>query len=145
MPARVAWSPELPLKLPRKRPPPFSARRDDAEFRLQCAVVDMLRKLARPGWAYFHIPLGEYRTEATARRLKRAGVLPGLFDLMLIGPSGTHYWLELKTGRGVLSEGQLGFADLCRERGIPHAVAHGFNEAEAQLRNWHVLRPESTR
>ena len=34
----------------------------------------------------------------TAALLQRMGVRPGLFDFLLIGPDGRHYWLELKRG-----------------------------------------------
>jgi hypothetical protein len=117
--------------------------RADAEFRLQCAVADMLWKLQRPGWWWSAIPSGEYRTEATGKRLKRMGLKPGMFDIVLIGPDSTHYWLELKADKGVMSEDQLIFEEMLCGRGVSHAVVWGFGEAERQLREWGVLRPEA--
>lgn len=108
------------------------------------AVVDMLWKLARPGWYWTHLASGELRTEATGRLLKRLGLKPGLPDLMLINPEGRFLFLELKRGKGArLNPAQLEFAGMCQERCIPHAVARNFAEAEAQLRVWGCLRSEA--
>lgn len=118
-------------------------RRQQPEFRLQCAVADMLWKLALPGWWWSAIPSGEKRTIETGERLKRAGLKAGMFDYLLIGPDGTHVWLELKADKGVLSPAQLDFEGMLCRCGVKHAVVWGFGEAERQLRDWGVLRPEA--
>jgi hypothetical protein len=150
MSARIGWSDrQLRLfetgKIPRGyklggRPPP------PIERRTAIALADMLRKLARPDWFWTYVASGELRTGATGALLKRLGLKPGLGDYLFIGPAGEHHWLEVKRVKlGRLSSAQLEFAEMCRGRGIPHAVVHGFREAEAQLREWGVLKPEAWR
>lgn len=142
MPSRVAWTPQqLALfdadqKRRRKRAVPVPERAT------HIAVADMLAKLARPDWWWSTIPSGELRTKETGALLRRMGVRPGIPDLLFIAPDGSTRWLELKRGRaGRLSPAQLEFQALCVARGIPHAVARSFTEAEAQLRAWGCLRP----
>jgi hypothetical protein len=143
LPTRIAWTPaQLALfdadqKRRRKRNVPAPERST------HIAVADMLWKLARPGWYWTHIPSGELRTEATGRLLKRMGLKPGIPDFLFIAPNGTHHWLELKRGYAKLTEPQSDFRDMCIAQRIPHAVARSFAEAEAQLRDWGVLRPEA--
>jgi hypothetical protein len=142
MPTSVRWTPrQLQMfeqgKRPR-RPKPVLERRT------HIAIADMLWKLGKPEWWWSHIPSGELRSEATGALLKRMGLKPGMGDFLFIGPAGDHRWLELKRqGSGRLSDAQLEFAGMCRSRGVPHAVVHSFREAEAQLREWNVLRDEA--
>jgi hypothetical protein len=121
----------------RRRAPPAIERRT------HIALADLLRRLARAGWIWMHIPNGELRTKATGKLLKRMGVLAGTLDFLLIGPDGQHYWLELKRGRAEPSDKQLEFIAGLRERNVPHAVAHSFDEAVDYLKRWDVLRPFS--
>jgi hypothetical protein len=96
---------------------------------------------AKPGWLFLHPANGEYRNPTTAALLKRLGVLPGAFDLLLIGPDGVHHWLELKRAAGgKLSPRQQWFADELSARGVPYAVAAGFDQAVKVLQSWGVLR-----
>ena len=83
----------------------------------------------------------EGSSKATAALLQRMGVRPGLFDFLLIGPDGRHFWLELKRGRAPLSEAQERFRQELVERSVVHGVARSFDEAVACLREWDVLRP----
>jgi hypothetical protein len=150
MSARIGWSDrQLRLfetgKIPRgcklggRSPPPI-------ERRTAIALADTLRKLARPGWFWTYIASGELRPEGTGGLLQRLGLKRGLPDYLLISPAGVHYWLELKRVRlGMVSDDQLQFAGMCQARAIPHAICRGFKEAEAQLREWDVLRPDATR
>ena len=69
-------------------------------------------------------------------------MLPGAFDLLLIGPDGVHRWMEIKRAAGRrLSPAQQRFADELERRGVPHAVASGFDQAVEVLQSWGVLRP----
>jgi len=144
MPARVAWSPAQLALFEANKLPRTKRKRFASEMATHVAVADMLRKLAMPGWWWSTIPSGEMRTETTGALLKRLGLKRGIPDFLFIGPSGTHRWMELKRAGngGRLSPDQLEFQGMCIERGISHAVVRGFAEAEAQLREWHVLRPD---
>ena len=128
---------QLPLFRDRRRgrrpPPPL-------ERRTHIAVADLLRVAGKPGWVWTHVPNGEHRTAQTAALLKRMGVRPGVFDFLLIGPDGRHYWLELKRGKAPLSEAQERFRQDLVERTVVHGVARSFDDAVACLRDWGVLR-----
>jgi hypothetical protein len=147
MPARVAWSPEqlalFERKGPKGRRPARGKPKPALERATHIALADLLRAQARPDVFWTALEAGEYRTEKTGALLKRKGVKPGVPDFMFLSARGVAF-LELKRGRmGSLSAAQALFGSLMLEYGVPYAVAYSFNEAEAQLRNWHVLRPEA--
>ena len=79
---------------------------------------------------------GEHRSKATAALLQRMGVRPGLFDFLLIGPDGRHYWLELKRAKAPLSEAQERFRQDLVERTVTHGIARSFDGAVSSLREW---------
>ena len=68
------------------------------------------------------------------------GVRAGVSDFVLVGPTGTHHYLELKRGKAPLSEAQEQFLGELAVRDVTHAVARSFDEAVACLREWDVLR-----
>ena len=145
MPARVAWSPaQLALferKGPKGRRPARGKPKPALERATHIALADLLRAKARPDVFWTHIPAGEYRAWSTGKLLKRMGLKPGLPDFVFIDRQGRHFYLELKRGQlGEVSLGQELFGSLMLERGVPYAIAYGFAEAEAQLREWCVLR-----
>src|SRR5215468_1632460 len=72
------------------KPPPAK------EFDLHVLIADVLRRWASRKWRWTHLPMGEYRTPATAGRLKRMGVTSGWPDFMLFHISGRVCFLELK-------------------------------------------------
>jgi hypothetical protein len=112
-----------------------------SEFELHCAVADTLRRWAAPDWIFSHLPFGEYRTKATAARLKRMGVVAGWPDFILMPPTGLGHFLELKRARGgTLSDAQSGFAAWCAANGVPYAVVKSFDEALTQLKAWGAVR-----
>src|SRR5262245_59829860 len=63
-----------------------SARRRQPERVLQTALVEHLRLRARKDALYFAVPNGGSRDVREAANLKRAGVLPGVADLLLFRP-----------------------------------------------------------
>jgi hypothetical protein len=126
---------QLPLfPTRRKRPKPALERQ------IHIAVADLLRDYRKPGWIFFHPANGEYRTKETGALLQRLGVLPGVPDLILIGPTGQHYYLELKRGLAPMSLAQIRFRTELRSRNVPYGVARSFDEAVAFLEQWGVLK-----
>jgi hypothetical protein len=109
------------------------------ERRTQIALADTLRLACRAGWWWSHIGHGEARSEATGALLKRMGLKPGVFDMLLISPEGEHHWLELKRGLAPTTDGQDDFAAMCRARGIKYFVARSYEAAVRQLRIWGAL------
>jgi hypothetical protein len=126
------------LKHPRRqrgtRPPPALERRT------HIALVDTLRIGLADGWWFSHVPNGELRTERTGAVLKRMGAKPGVFDLMLISPTGLVYFMELKRGRAPLTLAQKVFLAEMDKRGVPCAVARSYDEALDRLSQWGAIR-----
>ena len=117
----------------RRMPPPI-------ERRVHIAIVDLLRDEASRVGGVSHIPSGEHRSPQTGALLLRMGLRPGMFDLLLISPTGVHHWLELKRDhRAPLSEGQKHFAEMLHQCGVPHRVARSYDQAVAALKEWGAL------
>jgi len=150
MTARVAWTPQQLALFERKGPKGRRAAKGSnspaPERSTHIAVADLLRVAARPDVFWTALEAGEYRTEKTGALLKRKGVKPGVADFMFLGKDGAFgghkiVFLELKRGGiGRLSPAQQLFGSLMLEYDIPYAVARSYDEAEAQLRAWGVLR-----
>ncbi len=137
--------PSLPLK-------PKRAKSDNAEFRLQCALVQHLRLRAYPGTYWTALANGEKRSAKTGARLKAMGLRAGNPDLLLIR-EGCCYGLELKAlrigargeplkGQGQSEAQQFAMLDW-RGAGGRYAVATGIVEALAQLERWELIRPDA--
>ena len=111
------------------------------ELRTHIAVADALRHGAAPGWLWSHFPAGGHREEKTGALMKRMGMQRGWSDFLLIAPSGTHHWLELKRDRrSKLTVEQQAFATALMARGVPWSLAHSYDEAIHTLRMWGALR-----
>lgn len=94
------------------------------EERLQRAVVQYLMLAVDPAQClWWHVPNGGHRYPATAARMKLMGVRPGVPDLAFILPGGRSGFIELKAGRGTLSDNQKIFR--------MHALTQGAFWAEA--------------
>lgn len=117
----------------RKRLPPALERRT------HIAVADRLRLRCTPGWWWSHIPSGEHRSIKTGGLLRRMGLQKGMLDFLLIDPHGVHHWLELKRGHQPLTDGQIEFTDMLRQKNVPFYVARSFEAAVGQLRTWGAI------
>jgi hypothetical protein len=102
---------------------------NNVETRLHAAAVRYLRTVC-PDCITLHIANGGKRSKETARLMKALGVLPGVFDLLLICPDGRHMWLEAKSDAGRLSPEQQWFKDELILRGIPYAVFRNLADIE---------------
>jgi hypothetical protein len=117
-----------------KLPPPL-------EYTTHVMVADDLRRFASRGWFWFHPASGELRDKATAAKLKRMGVVPGVSDFALFNNVGAPYFLELKRKGETLTDAQQAFADWCAKRPmVRHAVAYSYQEARRILIAWGALR-----
>jgi hypothetical protein len=111
------------------------------ERRTHIALADTLRRFAGNDWLWFHVPNGEHRSKETGALLLRMGVMPGVFDFLLISPTGVHHWLELKGGaKADMSIAQIRFRHELQIRGVPYGVARSFDQAVAFLQTWGVIR-----
>ena len=112
------------------------------EFPKQCVIADICRLWITPGWKWTALPFGEYRTAATAGRLKRMGVMPGWPDLMFVSPTGVHHYVELKRAGGVLNPAQKEMRDFFVSAGVPYLKSSRVDEVLATLQAWGALRKD---
>ena len=106
-----------------------------AEEHLQRAVVQLLAIYeARGLLAYCHVPSGGYRTPAEAGVFKSMGVRRGVPDLLLWTPFGRSFGIELKAGRGTLSDAQVLWRSTLESLGHRVYVCWSLDEVEAVLR-----------
>jgi hypothetical protein len=119
-----------------------SRRRQQPERALQTALVQHLNLRARNGVLYFAVPNGGSRDVREAVNLRRAGVLPGVSDLLLFRPGVCSHCgsarlegfaLELKAPGGRPSEAQLNFMARFAAVGGHTCVAEGIDEALRSL------------
>jgi len=71
------------------------------ESQIQRAIVTALRLR---GLTVFAIPNGGARRRVEAAIMRGEGVLPGVPDLCVPGPSGRTTWLEVKAPKGRVTE-----------------------------------------
>jgi hypothetical protein len=110
------------------------------EIDVQKAVLAHLDARAVHGVVWFHVPNGEYRPKATARRLAEMGVKAGVPDLVLVH-DGVPMFLELKRRRGGrASDAQNMMHAALTVAGARVETALGLDEAIAVLERWGVLR-----
>jgi len=81
----------------------------------------------------YHIPNGEYRTKATAGKLRAMGVKAGIPDIHLPIARGSYHglYIELKSlKRGAkTSDNQDGWIEALRDNGYCVGVCRGWREA----------------
>jgi hypothetical protein len=123
-------------------------RRQQPERALQTALVQHLSLRARNGVLYFAVPNGGSRDVREAVNLRRAGVLPGVSDLLLFRPGACPHCgsarlegfaLELKAPGGRPSEHQLDFVTRFADAGGHTCIAEGIDEALQTLKSWQLL------
>ena len=105
---------------------------EQKETRLHCAAVRYLR-VTCPDCIVFHVGNGGKRSKETARLMQALGVTAGVFDLILIGPDGRHFYLEAKSDKGRLSEAQKWSKKELILRGIPYAIFRSLDD----IKNYH--------
>ena len=117
-------------------------RRNQPEATLQRSVIQHLTWRARPGVFAFHVPNGGWRSRVESAILKAIGTVAGVPDIICIF-QGRVYALELKAGRGRLTDVQRLVHERLRKAGADVAVAHGIDQALTQLEVWNLLRRSS--
>lgn len=110
-----------------------------AESNLQCAIVAFLRRSLPPRYRVISVPNGRFAAEPkTIGRLKREGLTPGVFDLLILKNDGTFCALEVKADGGRLSPEQQEWGDWLAAGGASAAVVRSLAEAEAALLSFGV-------
>jgi hypothetical protein len=70
--------------------------------------------------------------------LKMMGKLPGVSDL-IFGWKGGIGCIELKSDKGVMSDGQKSFKKWCEYHDIPYVIAKSWEDVEKALKEWGIL------
>lgn len=107
---------------------------------LQAKFLDQITPLLLPDIRVYAIPNGGYRLRSEAIRLKAEGVRRGITDLVFIAPRGVTGWLETKQGKGILSDEQEGYMNMCLRNGHLWGTYRTLEEGITQLRAWGFLR-----
>jgi hypothetical protein len=115
----------------------FNRRQNAFEYQFQCAAVQYLRY---SGFLVFAVPNGGSRNVIEAARLKKAGVLAGAPDLVVISKRGQIDFIELKTNKGALSKNQNIFAKECWDRGANYYIMRNMNEVEEYINQKSALK-----
>jgi hypothetical protein len=109
----------------------------------QRAMIQHIAWRARPGVFAFHVPNGGWRSRVEGAILKAIGTVAGVPDIICIF-QGRVYTLELKAGRGRLTDVQRVVHERLRKAGANVAVAHGIDQALRVLESWGLLKGRSS-
>lgn len=109
-----------------------------SEDQIQTSVVNWARWVLPPSWRVFAIPNGGLRNKITAARMKRTGVMPGVFDICIIGPAPRCYWIEMKIPGGKLSGCQQDFRDFLVGAGWSWGVAYTLADVQSLFLLWQI-------
>lgn len=105
-----------------------------AESRVQEQIVAFLRRSLPSNYRVFAIPNGRFKADPkTIVRLKREGLTPGIFDLIIAKSDGWFCTLEIKADGGRLSPEQAEFGDWLSRGGASAAVVRSLEEAVSAL------------
>jgi hypothetical protein len=111
---------------------PLSKRRLHPEEDLQRQVVRFLQRSLTGNSLVFHVPNGGRRGFLEALRFKSMGVLAGMVDLGIV-TDGRLLGIELKAGRGQISDAQAWCHRRLRAAGAPVYVCRSLDEVIAVL------------
>lgn len=95
---------------------------------------------------HYSIPNGGFRRFKEAVRLKRTGVQSGVPDLCIPIASGIYHglYVELKRKKGgKVSDNQIYWLALLREKGYYAEIAKGYEEAKAIVLHYLSLAPKA--
>jgi hypothetical protein len=102
--------------------------------------------LTKQGIIFFAVPNGGKRSLAEGVKFKRTGVQAGVPDIVIPIPSGGFHglFIEMKRSKGgILSNSQIYWLSLLRDKGYYAEVARGFNEARDIITHYLSLHPKA--
>lgn len=110
-----------------------------AESNAQVAIVAFLRRSLPSTYRVISVPNGRFQAEPrTIARLKREGLTPGVWDILVLRNDGWFASLEIKADGGRLSLDQKEWGDWLSAGGASAAVVRSLAEAETVLRAFGV-------
>jgi len=121
--------------------------RKDEEHKIQCAIIEAVQYIPECRWLYA-IPNGGYRNIATAVRLKKEGVKPGVLDLFLPVPIVSKQlichglYIEVKTTKpgSRLTENQKEFIEHCDRYGYVWKIVRSAQECVVVINRYLELK-----
>lgn len=117
--------------------------RDNAKFwqesNAQVAIVSFLRRALPSGYRVVSIPNGRFKADPkTIVRLKREGLTPGVWDIMVLRNDGWFCSIEIKASDGKLSPEQAEWGDWLGAGGGSAAVVRSLEECIEALTEFGV-------
>ena len=109
---------------------------------LQIAIMNHYRARRVPGVFGFHVPNAGRRSMYVGKKLKEAGLTPGVHDLVFIR-MGKTFMLEVKDTNGRLSKAQENVHAAVKDAGAESAVADNLDEALITLECWGIIKRDS--
>lgn len=115
----------------------------NTEDRIQASIVSFVRTVA-PQLLVHSVPNGaflagtEEQRKRQMARLKWTGLLPGVFDLTVLGPGAFVAAIEVKAGRNGLTDEQQSMRERYIAMGIPHCVARSIDDIRPALAQWGI-------
>lgn len=110
-----------------------------AESNAQCAIVAFLRRSLPSTYRVISVPNGRFQAEPrTIARLKREGLTPGVWDILVLRNDGWFASLEIKADGGRLSLDQKEWGDWLASGGASAAVVRSLEECIAALNEFGV-------
>ena len=115
--------------------PPAKARcrKRQPEQAFQKSLVKTLAMVMERGTFMFAVPNGGYRSKTEAAIFAGLGVVPGMTDLVFFH-NGRALCMELKAGRGRVSDNQTSAIERIERAGVPVAIIRTLPEALNVLR-----------
>jgi hypothetical protein len=115
----------------------------NGEAKIQASIVAWVRTVA-PNVLIFHPANGGWRSASEGARFKWLGVVAGVPDLVVIGPSGKAHFLEVKTATGRLSEAQREVMAALGRLGAPFMTVTGIEDVRRAFAGWGIETREAT-
>ena len=131
---RSSMSRPAKTKQPRK-----TKTKGPSEFQIHTAVVKHLEWRGRDGVFWFHPANGSKRSKAEAGKLKAMGVVAGVPDLIVM-IDGRCHGLELKSGKGRLSDAQKVTIPNRVRAGCTVSIADNVDDAISVLAAWGAFK-----
>jgi hypothetical protein len=123
----------------------YPAKRKRIEEKLQIAVVEYMRIVLDPKRYKVVSIRNEGKRSAREGALAKAmGLEPGITDLVIIGPLGASWWIEMKTESGKLSDEQAEIRAWMAANGVPHALCRSIDDVRVALAAWNIPTREAT-
>jgi hypothetical protein len=123
------------------------------EYKMQIALVQLLRRICHKDVDWWHTPNGELRPGRVGAKLKAMGVRPGVADFFFtwgvpvsvvaephLRKFPQNLFLELKRHGEDLSPEQEQFRDSMTAKGSFYEVADSIDDAVAILKRHQILR-----